>query len=191
MNTPPKPTTLHDENGRVCVRCKEYKIWKEYYKTIKLRIVSKTEVNQHSSSCKECHKKNMRELSMKKRKENPNITQRYNLGLDENGRNCSVCHTYKTWKNFYKNSQHKTGYLSCCKDCKKIQYAERYKVPEDQKKPRFKWTVTNKGRTCTHCGEMKLFKYYTKSPNSIWYASICNQCKWIRYKPNHSKTYVF
>ena len=191
MNTTTKTTTPHDENGRVCVRCKEYKIWKEYYKTIKLRIVCKTEVNQHSSSCKECHRKDMKELSAKNRRENPNIKPRYNIGLDKKGRNCSVCHEYKTWENFHKNSSHSTGYISCCKDCKKKQYAEHYAVPEDQKKPRFKWTVTNKGRTCTQCGEMKLFKYYTKSNNSIWYASICNQCKWIRYKTNHSKTYGF
>lgn len=133
-----RATTQHDENGRVCVRCKEYKIWKEYYKTIKLRIVCKTEVNQHSSSCKECHRKDMKELSAKNRRENPNIKPRYNIGLDKKGRNCSVCHEYKTWENFYKNSSHSTGYISCCKDCKKKQYAEHYAVPEDQKKPRFK-----------------------------------------------------
>lgn len=78
-----RATTQHDENGRVCVRCKEYKIWKEYYKTIKLRIVCKTEVNQHSSSCKECHRKDMKELSAKNRRENPNIKPRYNIGLDK------------------------------------------------------------------------------------------------------------
>lgn len=55
--------------------------------------------------------------------------------IDDGGRECSRCRTYKPWSDFYVVAKNKTGHSTWCKDCTRSQRNRRYtsarSTPED------------------------------------------------------------
>lgn len=59
------------------------------------------------------------------------------MRIDENGRECAVCHRYLLWAEFNKNIQHPYGYDYRCKPCQKesVLQAERERGRRDYADP--------------------------------------------------------
>jgi len=51
------------------------------------------------------------------------MTQSYCL-IDDEGRECTLCHEYKPWSEFSRKARSSTGYASRCKECYKLYYPE-------------------------------------------------------------------
>ena len=127
-----KPVKVRvDAEGRQCTSCLKYKPWDEFYP-------QKAGANHRSAQCKEC--KNAKSKAETARKSASRVTSR----IDDTGRECTKCGTYKTWDQ-YGNSKHTSnGKLSTCKVCKNAEHREWVKNnPEKNKAALERWHKEN------------------------------------------------
>jgi hypothetical protein len=93
-----KAMGLHDPAGRTCTKCLDFKPWDDFYQ-------ASNGVNGRQSRCKACQTPGGR----------PGPRGKGFIGKE--GRECSVCATYKPWQEFYALKSSATGYHASCKEC--------------------------------------------------------------------------
>lgn len=90
-----------DEHGRECNACHEYKLWGEFYSA---------GAGKRTSKCRECLLLRIQETKqglVPKRKKNH---------IDDDGRECSKCHEYKSWDEYSKGNG-RNGKSTTCRTC--------------------------------------------------------------------------
>lgn len=93
-----KALGLHNPAGRTCTKCLDFKPWDDFYQ-------ASNGVNGRQSRCKACQTPGGR----------PGPRGKGFIGKE--GRECSVCATYKPWQEFYALKSSATGYHASCKEC--------------------------------------------------------------------------
>ena len=93
-----KRKDLYNPAGRTCTKCLDFKPWSEFYNCT-------TGANGHQARCKACQTPGGR----------PGPRGKGFIGKE--GRECSVCATYKPWQEFYALKSSATGYHASCKLC--------------------------------------------------------------------------
>lgn len=93
-----KAMGLHNPAGRTCTKCLDFKPWDDFYQ-------ASNGVNGRQSRCKACQTPGGR----------PGPRGKGFIGKE--GRECSVCATYKPWQEFYALKSSATGYHASCKEC--------------------------------------------------------------------------
>ncbi len=151
-----KPKTRVDQNGRVCKKCKEYKLWSEFYVHAKRKVGHR----RYSAVCRKCTCKAAG-------------TEHRTKHINDLGRECPGCKKFKPWSEFFKDRSSKTGHYVRCKDCVNI-HKMLYHYPDVGRKSRLKKSYgispeeydtlynTQKG-LCSICGEPETTK--TRSGN--------------------------
>ena len=90
--------STYNAEGRTCTKCLTFKPWNEFYVAMK-------SATGHQSRCKRCQSPGGR----------PGPRGKGFIGKE--GRECSVCATYKPWQEFYALRSSTTGYHASCKEC--------------------------------------------------------------------------
>jgi len=105
--------------------------------------------------------------------------------VDDLGRECTKCFTYKTWDNYLKNGKAKTGHQASCKQCKRE--AANIKLVEKQKAK----GINDEGRICEECYEYKLWVKFPnrKTKTNGVNPKYCKACQKVKYEatPSHHK----
>ena len=125
-----KSRCWQDKRGRQCARCGHYKLWEEF-------AVKAEAFNGHQSSCRQC----VSEQKKESRARNPATRPRggqVKTRIDDNGRVCTVCNTYKAWEHYGKRADTKTGYFAMCQVCDNARSRERTAVKQKEKNARIK-----------------------------------------------------
>lgn len=107
------------------------------------------------------------------------------LGLDENGRICTVCKVYKTWDGFHACKSAKTGYGGKCKQCvSELHQKER----EELGFPKYEIYHRNEiGRSCSRCKEFKEWSEFYNTSGIKAY-SQCISCRAILRREYNEKS---
>jgi hypothetical protein len=102
-DSPPLPPACRiDNDGRECTTCHAYQPWTAYSR-------SAAGPYGRASSCKDCHSQYYRDTYQP----HPYTPK----GLDDNGRTCTTCDTYKTWEEFHRSRSGINGRRASCKKC--------------------------------------------------------------------------
>jgi hypothetical protein len=114
-----------DENGRECGKCGAYKPWDSFY-------FDRAATNGHSTICKTC-------AQAKNRAKSTGVGSgpKPRGRVDDLGRDCTGCGSYKPWGEYHLSSGGFLGHDSICRACKGIQAAERWlaRPPADEWEP--------------------------------------------------------
>lgn len=102
------------------------------------------------------------------------------MQIDDTGRECTVCHAYKSWDRFYKQVNGAHGRASQCSECRlmasKVKRAEATSL-----RPTLR--VDDEGRACSDCGEYLPWEAYGKSKRGArGHTSDCKACRNTKYK---------
>jgi hypothetical protein len=144
--------------GRECARCKQFKLWKEYYKKSR-------EKTGYDSSCKDCDRVSSGSVKREKYK------------INDIGRQCTCCKEFKPWGEFYNQKNGINGHNSSCKNC------IRKRLGYQKQKKRY---IAENGRECSVCGEFKAWCEFNKSSSSPnGHVPLCKSCS--RAKGLHSR----
>lgn len=101
--------------------------------------------------------------------------------IEENGRECGKCGTYKLWNEFRKNTN-RTGHRSVCKDCDKI-YDKKYRKTGRITKINL---VDKNGRECSKCNIYKPWSSFSRNKSAKnGYYNVCKDCVHEKYRKEH------
>lgn len=99
------PVSIHraeSADGRTCTQCGEYKPWDTFVRA----------KNRWKGLCKPCHAANERAARKTDR-------TKKSLLSSEEGQECRICHEFKSWGAFHKDSRYASGRSTRCKECRK------------------------------------------------------------------------
>lgn len=99
------------------------------------------------------------------------------IWLEENKRQCTVCHRLRTLDYFHILRSAKDGYKDRCLDCVTLN-------KESILSPKFDWFKTRTHKYCMACGQEKLINNFVASPNFTLdgLAYVCKECD-SNYQP--------
>ncbi len=99
------------------------------------------------------------------------------IWLEENKRQCTVCHRLRTLDYFHQLRVAKDGYKDKCIDCVTLN-------KESILSPKFDWIKTRTYKHCMACGQEKLINDFVASPNFTLDGSayVCKECD-SNYQP--------
>jgi len=98
-----------DTQGRECSTCGRYQLWVAYSRNYK-------GIGGKSSICNTCRHRSSQVYRLKL---NPGLKLHKTWRIDENGRECICCKTYKPWKDYSRDKGFPRGYHSWCFSCKR------------------------------------------------------------------------
>jgi hypothetical protein len=109
---PPPPASRIDDDGRECTKCRVYQPWGSYTYDAKGPY-------KKASRCRDCQQKYAAAYYT------PHPYEP--AGLDDNGRQCTMCNVYKTWDQFHRSKAGINGRRAACKPCINSWCADRQK----------------------------------------------------------------
>jgi 5-methylcytosine-specific restriction endonuclease McrA len=140
---------LIDSAGRECSICGVYKKWSEFYK-------NKNNKTLHDPACKEC-------VRTKR-----GHTKRKVFKVDDFGRECTCCDTYKTWDAFTSRKGRVKNKSNVCKECIRN---------KEGSFPKKQYKINDIGRECTSCGEFKDWgSFYDRQGGINGKRAKCKEC---------------
>lgn len=93
--------------------------------------------------------------------------------VNDKGRECSGCGIFKPWSEFCKHERGANGHQSRCRDCFRAYIPGRKKQKE--------YLVTDDGRECSQCGELKAWDEFHRRTDGIHgRMSLCKVCVGIK-----------
>lgn len=112
--------------GRVCSKCKNFKLWIGFHK-------SKREPSGYKSSCKDCRNKTKKVYEKNKKEQKP---KKIDSMMNPHSRKCKTCEVTKTLSEYGKSNRHKLNRKYECKDCFNSRNRKRFENNSFLKKER-------------------------------------------------------
>jgi Recombination endonuclease VII len=110
--------------------------------------------------------------------------------IDDDGRDCAGCNTYKPWADFNRQAKGPCGHNSICRACRH----NRYRASSPDRVPVSPCRVDSDGRECVECRDYKPWSSFGMNAKGVdGRAACCLACDAVRrrlWKESHPEQYA-